>query len=49
MGMSEDEVRPVVLQAAASPRRSERAPSFERPEGPKTVVVDAAAPASWRR
>ena len=44
MGMSEDEVRPVVLQAAAQTRRSERAPSFERTEGPKTVVVERRRP-----
>lgn len=40
MGMSDDEVRPAVLQAAAQPRRAERIPSFERVEGPKVVVVE---------
>jgi hypothetical protein len=44
MGMPEDEVRPVVLQAATQPRRSERVPSFERAEGPKTVVVERRRP-----
>jgi hypothetical protein len=44
MGMPEDEVRPVVLQSAAQPRRSERAPSFERADAPKTVVVERRRP-----
>jgi hypothetical protein len=44
MGMPEEEVRPVVLQSAAQPRRTERAPSFERADGPKVVVVERRRP-----
>lgn len=44
MGMPEEEVRPVVLQSAAQPRRAERAPSFERADGPKVVVVERRRP-----
>jgi hypothetical protein len=44
MGMPEDEVRPVVLQAAKQPRRAERAPSIERPDGAKVVVVERRRP-----
>ncbi len=44
MGMSEDEVRPVVLQSAAQPRRPERIAAVERADGPKVVVVERRRP-----
>lgn len=44
MGMSEDEVRPVVLQSAAQTRRPERAHSIERADGAKVVVVERRRP-----
>ncbi|MGO4524700.1 hypothetical protein AB4097_07525 [Microvirga sp. 2MCAF35] len=44
MGLSEDEVRPVVLKAAPQPRRSERMIMPERADGPKVVVVERKRP-----
>lgn len=44
MGMSEDDVRPVVLQSAAQPRRPERMTAVERSDGPKVVVVERRRP-----
>jgi hypothetical protein len=48
MGMSEDEVRPVVLKAPVPVRRpmrlTERASMLERIEGPKMVVVERKRP-----
>jgi hypothetical protein len=44
MGMPEDEVRPVVMQSAMQSRRIERAPNFERADGPKVVVVERRRP-----
>ena len=44
MGMPEEEVRPVVLQSAAQPRRAERAPIIERADGAKVVVVERRRP-----
>ena len=49
MGMSEDEVRPVVLKAAPAPirrpvRLPERFSMHERSEGPKVVVVERRRP-----
>lgn len=44
MGLTEDEVRPVVMKSAAQPRRPERAHTFERADGPKVVVVERRRP-----
>ena len=48
MGLSHDEVRPVVLRSASQIRRPERLPErfpmHERSEGPKVVVVERKRP-----
>lgn len=44
MGMPEDEVRPVVLKAAAQTRRPEQLSVVERSDGGKVIVVERKRP-----